>query len=417
MTTRQGYAADLRTFLNFLEEGRSGTAWSDATAQDHLAYMAWRREDPEGARISDASWNREVAAVDRFYRWQLSQGNVRENPIPQRRRRPGRRRAKEEGTQPSTYAPGARRSDVHWLPPRSYRLWRDVGLRGYTPSGLPDPTFRGRWADRNALFADAMVRTGMRLTEQASLTTLELPSLHTLAGYHRFWLPKAIAKWGSARYVYLPSPILRDIHSYVETDREQIVSRARARGKYDPSDPSRVVIREPFGSSRQRRMVANLRPEERTRALIRGPSGWEPAIVWLGEGGSPLVRKSWQGVFGDANDRCHRAKLEVSAHAHLLRHTYAVTTLELLSRGYFQSLGHLNSAQRMHYRMVWGEPIRWVQARLGHRSQETTNLYLHALERLEMETRIALIDEAWDDALKLFAHLQDSDAPPDGEEF
>ncbi|GAA2788233.1 hypothetical protein GCM10010470_23490 [Saccharopolyspora taberi] len=35
--------------------------------------------------------------------------------------------------------------------------------------------FRGRWAGRNAAFCDLMVRTGMRLTEQASLTIFELP--------------------------------------------------------------------------------------------------------------------------------------------------------------------------------------------------------------------------------------------------
>jgi len=416
MSTRCGYAADIRTFLNFLEEGRSGTGWRDAASEDHLAYMVWRREDPRGARVSDATWNREVAAMDRFFRWQLSQGTVRESPIPQRRRRSRRGRRTVDPTQPSTYVPGARRSNIHWLPSASYRVWRDVGLRGYQSSGLPNPRFRGRWADRNALFADAMVRTGLRLSEQASLATCELPSLHTLVGYHRFWLPKAIAKGGSSRFVYLPSPILRDIQAYVETDRRQIVIRARARGKYDPSDRSMVVIDEPYGSSRQRKMVASLGPEERSRALIRGGDGWEPAVVWLGEEGSPLARKSWQGIFEEANGRCQKAGLSVSAHPHLLRHTYAVTTLELMYRGHLQNLGRFNPTQRVHYRMVWGEPIRWVQSRLGHRSQETTSLYLHILERLEMETRMALIDEAWDNPQTLFAHLHDSEAPPDGEE-
>ena len=36
--------------------------------------------------------------------------------------------------------------------------------------------------------------------------------------------------------------------------------------------------------------------------------------------------------------------------------------------------------------------------RLGHRSVVTTQIYLHALEELEMETRLALTAEAWDDS-------------------
>ncbi len=69
---------------------------------------------------------------------------------------------------PATYAHDERGEQVEWLPPASYRLWRDVGVRGYSPDGLPSPRFRGRWAARNAAFTDLMVRTGMRLTEQAS---------------------------------------------------------------------------------------------------------------------------------------------------------------------------------------------------------------------------------------------------------
>ena len=37
-----------------------------------------------------------------------------------------------------------RASNVKWLTPRTYRLWRDIGLRGYTAAGLPQPGWRGR---------------------------------------------------------------------------------------------------------------------------------------------------------------------------------------------------------------------------------------------------------------------------------
>ena len=66
--TQVGYARDLAAFLTFLSSAREGRSWRDATEADHLAYLFWRRRDPEGPRASGAAWDREVAAVNRFYR-------------------------------------------------------------------------------------------------------------------------------------------------------------------------------------------------------------------------------------------------------------------------------------------------------------------------------------------------------------
>ncbi|MCR2818919.1 tyrosine-type recombinase/integrase [Microbacterium sp. zg.Y1090] len=406
LSTRQGYARDLRSFLDFLERGRGRRPWTEATVDDHAAYMAWRRENALGPLISDSTWNREVAAIDRFYRWQVAEGNCVASPVPQRQRRSSSRRHSEH-TQPATYAHGARRGRVGWLPSRSYRRWRDIGLRGYETSGLASEKFRGRWSDRNALFADLMVRTGLRLTEQSSLLVQELPALMTLVGYHRFWLPKSIAKGASARYVYVPSAILRDLHHYIDVDRSAALARGRAAGRYDPQDRSRILIEAPAGSPAGRRKLSQLGPEDRARVLVKGDAGWEPASLWLGEGGDPLSRKTWQDLFSKADARCRAAGVGLSAHPHLLRHTYAVNTLELMYRGHLDDLARFTSTQRLHYRMIWGEPIRWVQARLGHKSQTSTEIYLHTLERLEMETRMTLVDENWDDARALVTHLDD----------
>jgi len=207
--TQDGYARDLKAFLNFLWHNRNRTCWRNATTADHLAYLTWRRKDPAGPRVDDATCDREVTAVNRFYDWQVSANNLAENPIPQRARRPpppttGRRGGGETATTAATYSHGAGREKIEWLPPATYRRWRDVGMRGYTARGLPDSAFRGRWAARNELFSDVMVRTGLRLAEQTALTVFEMPRDRGLGGYQRFWLPSAIAKGGSARRVYVP---------------------------------------------------------------------------------------------------------------------------------------------------------------------------------------------------------------------
>lgn len=403
-TTRLGYARDLRSFFTFLQHGRGVDDWRGATEEDHRAYLIWRREDPAGPRISDATWDRELSAVNRFFAWQVSRGHLHATPIRQRERRPGPRslgRSASTGTTPATYSHGARRSRLEWFPAPSYRRWRDVGVRGYGADGLPDPAFRGRWADRNAAFVDLMVRTGLRLAEQASLTIDEVPRQQAASGYQRFWLPAATAKSGSARWIYAPVAVLRDLDSYVRLDRAGIVAVAQAAGVYrrlrDPlvMEPGATTAATP-GSARQIKIV-HLTPDERRRLLVDGPEGLEPASFWLSEQGLPLSVSSWKDMFRQANVRCERHGLDLHGHAHMLRHTFAVLTLEQLQRGHLKAMAALTPAQRGHYTRIFGDPLNWVRMRLGHRSVVTTQIYLHALEELEMETRLALTSEAWDD--------------------
>ena len=78
-----------------------------------------------------------------------------------------------------------------------------------------------------------MVRTGMRLSEQASLTAMQMPLQVGMGGYQRFWLPGAIAKYFSARWVYVPHSVVRALAAYAELDRAGVVADARAAGRYD----------------------------------------------------------------------------------------------------------------------------------------------------------------------------------------
>lgn len=405
IATRRGYASDLARFLTFLTCNRAGRGWRDCEEGDHLAYFAWRREDPEGPRVAPSTWDREVAAVNRFYTWQVKQGHVRELPIPQRARRrpPGRRTSgRELGTTPATRSHAGTEGSVRWLPSKSYRLWRDVGVRGYTPGGLPNQSFRGRWASRNATFMDLMVRTGLRLSEQSSLLQCELPALRQPHGFHRFTLPAAIAKGRRARAIYLPSGILRDIHEYVDVDRPLLIERGQRRGLYRWQrgafllDPQSGRVHA-HGSSESFRLSL-LTYGERRRVLVEGVDGLEPGSLWLAESGEPMSASSWQEVFRVSNERCAEKNVSLAAHAHLLRHSFAVITLEHMQRGHIESLRDLSPRQRTEWDRVFGDPLDWLRIRLGHRSRETTHIYLHTLAELEMETRMALIPDEWEDS-------------------
>lgn len=409
--TQLGYARDLAAFLTFLWSARGATEWIHATEQDHLAYLYWRRHDPGGPCVAGATWNREVAAVNQFYRWALWAGHLQRHPIPQMTRRSGVRRegwanaSSLDEQRPATFARNVGSGPVRWLPAASYRRWRDVGVRGFTAQGEPDPRFRGRWAARNAVFCDLMVRTGLRLGEQAALVTSELPlDSRGRGGYQRFWLPEAIAKGSSARTVYVPDSVAADLVAYVECDRADVIVQARAAGRYARIrrplvlDERGTTATQSLASGSARRVkVAYLSAEQRERLFVEAAGGLEPAALWLGEHGMPLSPARWKAMFAEANARCLRAGINLAAHAHMLRHSFAVITLEQLQRGHLAALAELSELQRGHYVRVFGDPLDWVRRRLGHRSVVTTQIYLDTLAELEMLTRMALVPDDWPD--------------------
>jgi len=406
--TQAAHARDLRTFLNFLWSAREGTGWRDASPEDRVAYEWWRRRDENGPRVQDSTWDREVATVNQFYVWAVAQHLVASNPIRQRvetrQRDPDRVRGEPKQVPAESSHVGPRR-DVRWLPPRSYHLWRNVGVCGFDSDERSRTGFRGRWAARNAVFMDLMVRTGLRLCEQSALTVFELPDVPAAESgvvNARTVVPNAIAKGSSGRAVYIPVAVLRDVWDYLRWDRPEAVEYGRSRGFYEPDrrsllveDPSRAAVRVGRGWL----PVDRLDPNERRRLLVLGPDGWEPAMIWLNQWGLPMSMSGWRQVFTTANDRCRRQGLEVRARPHMLRHSFAVITLELLWRGHLQALGAMNSDQRLTYQRVFGDPLNWVRIRLGHRSVTTTQIYLHTLQELEMQTRLELVpDGAWDPA-------------------
>ncbi|MDH6129863.1 integrase [Kitasatospora sp. GP82] len=407
--TKLAAARDLKSQLNFLWNHRPPVpaegpddarprSWRDATERDREAYEVWRCDDPAGPRVDASTWNRELTTVNGVYTWAVRKGFVEQNPIaqrPKRDHRPGRRL----GQTPTARRPDARRGRVDWLPPATYRAFRDVGIRGYLPTGLKDPTFRGKRTARNAAYADLMIRTGHRLEEQSALTLYEVPDHDGTRAYYDSWLPPAIAKNGSCRDIYWPDSVLRSLGDYIEIDRADAVAAAQAAGRYEQIlDP--LIIEDPHDPriwSRDRwRDVADLDAEERLRLLVRTPDGLEPAMLWLGEDGMPLTLDAWKWVFREASKRCRRLGLKITCHAHALRHSFAVITLEQLQRAHLTALGAMTPQQRRHYTLIWGDPLDWVRIRLGHASLETTQTYLHCLKSLEMETRLALVPDLWE---------------------
>lgn len=124
--TREAYAKDYRLFFSFL--AARGKYWHEADPDDLLDWESWRRRDPLAAgRISGSKWQRELGAFRLLYEWAEKTGHIARSPVllHEVRLRDGTT-ARVADQSPRD----VRSSDVKWLTPRTYRLWRDVGLLG-----------------------------------------------------------------------------------------------------------------------------------------------------------------------------------------------------------------------------------------------------------------------------------------------
>src|SRR5262249_19282351 len=170
--TRRNYTRDIALLLTFLW-GRD-KAWTDAGQRDLEDYEHWRRFATENpARIGGTKWDRELAAFISLYKWAVRNNYAARSPVAMRqvRDRDGNAR-----TVAAVRAKDARPSNVHWLTPRAWRRWIDIGLRGHGRDGVPEAGWASRVEDRNAAFTRLLVSSGLRRAEGGSMLTFEVPA-------------------------------------------------------------------------------------------------------------------------------------------------------------------------------------------------------------------------------------------------
>ena len=281
-STAQTYAAELRTWLNFLSS--RDTYWDEADHRDVRAFQIWRVYDQDNpSPIQAATWNKGWGALKHFYAWALRERWVEGNPVQPEAR------LKEPGHLGSHREKHARASRDRWLTPSEYRLWRDVGYRGYEGTrdatgrivpGLPNPAARSRNTSRNVAFADYMLTTGLRLTEAGGLLSFEVPEAVNVE-------TPLVGKGGVFRhYRVLHRLGLESLRDYAMGERRDAVRRGRRTGHYKHPDALRIV--EIIHGRRGQRVrlvdgrvldVPTMPIVDRSRLLIEGPSGPEPCLA------------------------------------------------------------------------------------------------------------------------------------------
>ena len=391
--SRRTYAIEIKTWLSFL--WAQGVEWVDATERHFGAFLRWRT-DPRinPAAVSGATWNKAVAALTLLSSWAVSQGHMPRSPIPTAGR--GRSRWGARST-------NAKAQRNRWVTPRTYRVWRDVGLRGYTLAAgqgnavvadAPDSSWRGRQAQRNAAFTDLMFTSALRRRELATLLVVELPAV---AGTETPLAP-AVAK-NRQRRMWTPiGGPLADTHAYIHTARRAAVLRAQREGRYDGGD--RILVRATSWTARGKlllvyenggdRAVDDIAEDERARLMLRTESGPEPLMVWLGESGTPMMTSAWNDIFEAANRRVasHFGRLGrgggITLSPHSLRFSFALYVLAALHRRIDQRNGYASTGPYDERRYEQAYDI--VRDLLGHRhSQITKDTYLEPVKGLRAQ--------------------------------
>lgn len=126
----------------------------------------------------------------------------------------------------------------------------------------------------------------MRLTEGASLLTVEVPRLQLEGGrYYAGRLARAVTKSKRARTFYASSVVMGEVEGYVESSRARAVRRAQAVGRYDGL-PMRLVTHE---TGRRRRLL-----HWRDRNGVVGHTALAEATV--DERWTPTTPHAWTAV-------------------------------------------------------------------------------------------------------------------------
>ena len=398
------YARDIMLFCRFLAQSRGGKSIWECDAADLRAYKRVRLHVPGPAQVSVATWRRSIAALDKWAAWALYEGLICQLPFRYVDRNVFTPQGMRQVRINAESEPDPGPPPVRFVSFEDYLLWRDVGLRGRLPDGRPDPSWRGRHDERNALFADLLIYTGMRLCEASCLLAPELPGERAAAsGLGAIHLGPAVTKRARARTVFAPPRLVRALDRYVRIERGELVARISADGGY-ALDGQAVVVRRagrtgvslagggavPYG---------RLDPDARRRLLLVTPEGEVagPLALWLSADGLPVAPATWQSVFARANARCERFGIGVSVTPHALRHSFAVHMLGLLLRQTVAALGE--DPARTHTsaqvkRLLVGNPLRRLQLLLGHAQEATVYTYLDVLD--EAQEIVASALARWD---------------------
>jgi site-specific recombinase XerD len=381
--TWRTYAQVLKGWAEFLDQRGVSVFAERQRLRDALSmYAEHRLSGPLETRLGAASWNLAVKTLSAFYQWAATEGHVTTVPFTYTQqvitRADGIRM--EVTRNLATVRAGNAHASRKYLE-RSYTDLLIHALAGNDPAGERDASFRGRETGRNAAVIGLALASGLRLREFTYLTVFEVPPLPKCrtAVPLPLVLAPATVKGGKGRSTWIDYDALARVHDYIAWERAAVLDGSRWR----LSDP--LVVEAPTHDGARingtRRRWCGLTPEERVRLVVPGGGS---ALLAVQAGGRPFV--DWATVLGRTaariQDRWEPGFPHV--HPHVLRHSFAMATLERLVGGYYrqaaQSMVDEGNADAMALYLMKADPLLVLRDLLGHTSAATTQSYLHLVD-------------------------------------
>jgi site-specific recombinase XerD len=384
--TWSGYADDLIAWARFLRLfDLELTDSPDALREALNKYRETRLHGAPGldsgfGPLGVAAWNRAVSAMENFYEWAVETGRVSAKPFRYRAVKVYRGSAEHRGLTQANLARarrGAPHATLRSLAGDWATMFVSVGLGGQLPDGAPDPSFRGRTAVRNQALGAFVRSSGLRRAEFANLLVWEVPAVAGPAEDHvELPVPAAIAKGSKARSTWVSNRALDLVADYVGLERDLAVSGS----PWQPQEP--LLVEDPNEHSGrvngQRVKWASLSIPERRRLV--GPDGGS-ALLFVRSNGAPVDLDAWREVFDAASARCRAFESRFPrVTPHVLRHTFAVETLRVLTLNAMRRarrLADVSGADPLLMSVLRrNDPLLIVRDMLGHQSLKTTEMYL-----------------------------------------
>src|SRR3546814_5763540 len=165
-------------------------------------------------------------------------------------------------------------------------------------SDLERPGARDRNGARNALFADLLVTTGLRLEEASHLLAAEIPVCDARSErQRRVELPAALTKGDRGRSMLLPRRLLPVFDAYIAVERAAAVAKFAQRRGWEAIDRP-IFIHSPSFGQRAFHLVGGgtmdievVTPDERARLVSFADDGTprEPAVLLLTKVAHPAL--------------------------------------------------------------------------------------------------------------------------------
>ncbi|MEV1172127.1 hypothetical protein [Nonomuraea sp. NPDC049784] len=377
------YADAVRQWLEFLTARMVNPFGERTELRNALSsYAGHRLAGPLEERLAPSTWNLHMKALSLFYRWLVDEGHASAVPFSYRQatrlldgvpREYERNLAKVREPKPHT--------TIKYLEP-DFAEGFIKALAGLRPDGTPDDGYRGRELGRNAAMGELVLASGLRRQEFTHLLVYEVPPLpreRTVVPIP-FAAGHGVTKGSKQRLTWISYDALAKVHEYIELERQLSAEGSSWRPSGEP-----LHVTNPDwegGTINGTRLPwRSLKPAERLRLVAPGGGS---CLLAVQSRGAPFV--DWDTVFRRASRRI-RARFEPRfpiVSSHRLRHTFAMRTLELLTRGYYQQAAALVAATDANAGLALyltkSDPWQVLRDLLGHSSVTTTQVYIRRLD-------------------------------------